>query len=181
MIHRKHTFGVRVEQRASRLRLLAVVTFYVLPVTLAAQSVSCKGPSELEQAVASNPSAAAFNALGTHFAGLGKYPCAISAFESAIRLAPNAWEGPYNLGLALLRSGDSRRAAQELETASRLKPSDTRILLPLGMSLSDLGQQEAAVDVFKTILKQDAQSVPAFDGMAKALIAEGPMQRRLRY
>ena len=159
--------------RVSRLRLLAVVTFSVLPITLAAQSVACKGPSDLEQTVASNPSAAAFNELGTYFAGVRQYPCAISAFESAIRLAPSMWEGPYNLGLALLSSGDSRRAAQELETASRLKPSDARILLPLGVALSNLGQQEAAADVFKTILKQDAQSVPALDGLTKALIAEG--------
>jgi tetratricopeptide (TPR) repeat protein len=106
MIHREHTFRVSPEISSdcklcvSRLRRLAVVTFYVLPITVAAQSVSCKGPSDLEQTVASNPSAAAFNALGTYFAGLRQYPCAISAFESAIRLAPNAWEGPYNLGLA---------------------------------------------------------------------------------
>ena len=163
----------RLQLRVSRLRLLAVVTFYVLPITLAAQSVSCKGPSDLEQSVASNPSATAFNKLGTYFAGLRQYSCAISAFESAIRLAPNAWEGRYNLGLALLSSGDSRRAAQELETASRLKPSDARILLPLGMSLSNLGQQEAAVAVFKTILNRTLQSVPALDGLTKALIAEG--------
>ena len=76
-------------------------------------------------------------------------------------------------GLALLSSGDFRRAAHELETASRLKPSDARVLLPLGVALSNLGQQEAAADVFKTILKQDAQSLPALDGLTKALIAEG--------
>src|SRR5580658_5076761 len=173
MIHRKHIFGVGVELRVSRLRPLAAVTFYVLPITLAAQSVPCSGPSNLQQTVVSNPSAAAFNALGTYFAGVRQYSCAIPAFESAIRLAPGMWEGLYNLGLALLSSGDSRRAAQELETASRLKPSEARILLPLGVALSNLGQQEAAADVFKTILKQDAQSVPALDGLTKALIAEG--------
>src|SRR5580698_325048 len=120
MIHREHTFR-------ARLQLLPVVMFYVLPITLAAQSVACKGPSDLEQTVASNPSAAAFNALGAYFAGARQFTCAISAFESAIRLAPTMWEGPYNLGLALLSSGDSRRAAQELETASNLRPSDARI------------------------------------------------------
>src|ERR1700722_16593809 len=144
MIHRKHTFGVSVDLVVSRLRRIAVVTFCVLPITLAAQSVSCKGPSDLEQTIALNPSATAYNALGTYFAGLQQYPCAISAFESAIRLAPDAWEGPYNLGLALLSTGDSRRAAQQLEAASRLKPSDARILLPLAVSLNNLGQQEAA-------------------------------------
>ena len=63
--------------------------------------------------------------------------------------------------------------SEQLEAASRLKPSDARILLPLGVSLSNSGQQEAAGDVFKTILKRDAQSVPALDGLTKALIAEG--------
>src|SRR5947209_16022936 len=101
MVHRKQNFGLCVEPRISRLRLLAVVSFYVLPITLTAQSGSCKAPSDLEQTVASNPSAAAFNALGAYFARLRQYPCAISAFEAAIRLAPDAWEAPYNLGLAL--------------------------------------------------------------------------------
>ena len=112
MIHRKQTFGVCVALRAWRLQPVAVIMFCVLPLTLAAQSLPCKGPSDLEQAIASNPSATNYNALGTYFAGLHQYPCAISAFESAIHLDPAAWEGPYNLGLALLSSGDSRRAVR---------------------------------------------------------------------
>ena len=83
------------------------------------------------------------------------------------------WDGHYDLGVALLSSGNPQRAAHELQIASKLKPGSAKILMPLGISLSALNQQDAAIDAFRTILKQDPQSVPALDGLTKALIAQG--------
>ena len=151
-----------------------LAAFCAFPLAMAAQEASsCKGPAELEHAIASSPSPGAFDALGAYFASHRQFSCAISAFESAIHLAPDMWDGHYDLGVALLSSGNPQRAAHELEIASKLKPGTAKILLPLGMSLSALNQQDAAIDAFRTILKQDPQSVPALDGLTKALIAQG--------
>jgi len=133
---------------------------------------ACTGPSNLEQAIAAHPSAAAYDALGAYFAGHHQLSCAITAFESAIHLEPNSWEGHYDLGIALLTHHDPQPAAHELQTASKLLPNMPKILLPLGVTFSELGQQDAAIEAFRAVLKQDPQSVQALDGLTKALIAQ---------
>ncbi|QNI31884.1 tetratricopeptide repeat protein [Alloacidobacterium dinghuense] len=159
--------------RATSLLRLAFVVCNAVPLSaIAQQNAACKGPSELEQATATHPSAAAYDALGAYFAGHHQLPCAINTFESAVRLEPNSWEGHYDLGIALLSNRDPKRAAKELQTASSLQPSSPKILLPLGVTLSELGQQDAAIEAFRTILRQDPQSIPAIDGLTKALIAQ---------
>ena len=152
----------------------SLTALWAFPLSIAAQQVSsCKGPADLAHVIASNPSPGAFDALGAYFASHHQFSCAISAFESAIHLAPDMWDGHYDLGVALLSSGNPQRAAHELQIASKLKPGSAKILMPLGISLSASNQQEAASDAFKAILKQDPQSVPALDGLTKALIAQG--------
>src|SRR5258707_10966128 len=89
----------------------ALAAFCALPLSIAAQEASpCKGPAELEHVLASNPSPGAFDALGAYFASHHQFSCAISAFESAIHLAPDMWDGHYNLGVALLSNGNPERA-----------------------------------------------------------------------
>ena len=140
---------------------------------MTAQGTSnCIGPADLEQAIASHPSAGAYEALGSWFASQRHFSCAISAFESAIRLDPNSWQSHYDLGIALLSNGSVKRAAHELQTASGFKPGSPQILLPLGAALSESNQQDEAIDEFKAVLKVDPQSVNALDGLTKALIAE---------
>src|ERR1700722_6858807 len=133
----------------------ALAAFCALPVSVAAQEVSpCKGPAELEHVLASNPSPGAFDALGAYFASHHQFSCAIRAFESAVHLAPDLWDSHYDLGVALLSSGNPQRAAHELQTASKLKPGTAKILLPLGISLSALNQEEPAFDALGGFLKQ---------------------------
>jgi tetratricopeptide (TPR) repeat protein len=151
--------------------VLLTCSFFLFPAS-AQQNVSCNGPADLEHAIASRPSAAAYDALGAYFAGHHQLSCAIQSFESAVRLEPTSWEGHYDLGIALLTSRDLKGAAHELKAASDLKPNTPKILLPLGVALSDLNQQDAAIDAFRAVLAQDPQSIPALDGLTKALIAE---------
>lgn len=138
----------------------------------AQENAACNGPASLEQAIAAHPTAAAYDALGAYFAGHHQLSCAIHAFESAVHIEPNSWEGHYDLGIALLTNRDLKRAAHELKIASDLKPNTPKILLPLGVTLSDLSQQDAAMEAFRAVLAQDPQSIPALDGLTKALIAE---------
>src|SRR6202161_3921522 len=97
-------------------RVLAA--FCAFPLSIAAQEVSsCKGPADLEHVIASSPSPGAFDALGAYFASHHQFSCAISAFESAIHLAPDLWDSRYDLGVALLSNGNPQRAAHELQIA----------------------------------------------------------------
>jgi len=166
-------FPTILRRSAKHFPLLPFAVLCAFPLMVRTQETStCTGPAALEQAVASQPSPGAYEALGSWFAAQRKFTCATSAFESAIRLDPLSWQSHYDLGIALLSIGNPRHAAQELQTASRLKPGSPQILLPLGASLNALNQQDEAINAFKAVLKLDPKSVVALDGLTKALIAE---------
>src|ERR1022692_2473031 len=82
----------------------------------------CKAPPQFEALLAKQPSAKAYDALGADFAKKHEISCAISAFESAVKLEPASFEPHYNLGLALRDKGDRSRAIRELGTALHIKP-----------------------------------------------------------
>src|SRR6202451_3711414 len=88
----KSAFIRGLRRRPAFLRVVAA--FCAFPLSIAAQEVSsCKGPADLEHVIASNPSPGAFDALGAYFAGHHQFSCAISAFESALHLAPDMGAG----------------------------------------------------------------------------------------
>ena len=141
----------------------------------------CKGPAELENAIHAHPSAAAYDALGAYFGQQQKFSCAISAFESAIRLEPNSWEAHFNLALTLLQTHQTERAAHELRVAIQAKPQDPLAHTALGMALSELNRDDEAIGEFKLALKSDPKSVPALDGLAKALISQKRYSAAIAY
>src|SRR5882672_2428889 len=153
----EHLTGSAVRVSAVKITKLWVATC-ICSLTLAAQNPpanpKCKGPAPLEQAVASHPTAAAYDALGAYFGQHNRFPCAFAAFESAIRLEPNSWEAHFNLGLALLGNGDAARATREFRSAVRLKPGP-QTHAALGLALSQSNQAQAAAEEFKTALKAD--------------------------
>jgi tetratricopeptide (TPR) repeat protein len=107
--------------------------------------------------------------------------CAIAAFEAAVHQDPNSWEARFNLSLALLQRHDPARAARELRVATRLKPDDPLGHTALGQALSQLRQNEAAIEEFKFALKSDPKSIPALDELAKALIAQKRYSAAIAY
>jgi tetratricopeptide (TPR) repeat protein len=110
---------------------------------------NCKGPAELEQVLATHPSASAYDALGAYFGQRQQLLCAIAAFEAAAHQDPNSWEARFNLSLALLQKHDAARAARELRVAARIKPNDPLGHIALGEALGELGQNESAIEEFK--------------------------------
>jgi len=141
---------VFLTRKVSPACLFALTILCFLPGTVRAQETSsCKGPASLEQALASHPTAGAYNALGAFFATKHRFSCAIPAFESAVRLDQKSSESHYNLGIALLASGNPQRAVQELQTASGLKPNSIQILLALGSALSDLNRNDEAIEKYR--------------------------------
>src|SRR3981189_957596 len=153
-------------------RLISTISWLVLALygacsrTIAAQrDPNWKRPAELARALAKQPSAAAYDALGAYFGQRKEFSCAFSAFQSALRLEPNSWEAHYNFGLAYLESGDAQRATREFRSAVRLKPALAQSHAALGTSLSRLNQTDSAIEEFKAALKIDSQYVPALDGL----------------
>src|SRR5262245_48763828 len=116
----------------------------------------CKGPADLEKAIASAPSADAYNALGAYFAKRGEMPCAMSAFEKALRLDPRSWETRYNRALALMQNGDWKRASRELKQLVLEKPEAVNSRNALATTLLELGHSEEAAEEFKKVLAVDA-------------------------
>src|SRR5205823_10790277 len=155
---------------------------YALTTGLFAQMpAACKGPTELEKVIATHPSAGAYDALGAYFGKRQQLSCAIAAFEAAVHQDPNSWEARFNLSLALLQKHDAARAARELRVAVRIKPDDPLGHIALGEALGELGQNEAAIEEFKLALKSEPKSVPALDGLAKALIAQKRYSAAIAY
>src|SRR5256885_13851707 len=142
---------------------------------------ACKGPTELERVLATHPSAGAYDALGAYFGQRPQLSCAIAAFEAAVRQDPNSWEARFNLSLALLQKHEPARAARELKVAVRIKPADPLGHIALGEALGELDQNDAAIEEFKLALKSDPKSVPALDGLAKALIAQKRYSAAIAY
>src|ERR1700747_3634754 len=104
----------------------------------------CKGPAELEQVLATHPSAAAYDALGAYFGQRQELTCAIAAFEAAVHQDPNLWEARFNLVLALIQKHDPSKAARELKIAVHLKPDNPLSHIALGEALGELEQNQAA-------------------------------------
>src|SRR6266436_6369343 len=153
-----------------------------LSATLFAQvPAACKGPAELEKVIATQPSAGVYDALGAYFGQRQQLSCALAAFEAAVHQDPNSWEARFNLSLALLQKHEPARAARELRVATRIKPDDPLGHIALGQALSELGQNEAAIEEFKFALKSDPKSIPALGGLAKALIAQKRYSAAIAY
>src|SRR2546426_1863005 len=165
----------------ARIALCSWLVHVVTTGLFAQMPAACKGPTELERVLATHPSAGAYDALGAFFGERQQLSCAIAAFEAAVHHDPNFWEARFNLSLALLQRHDAARAARELRVAVRIKPDDPLGHIALGEALSELGQNEAAIEEFKLALKSDPKSVPALDGLAKALIAQKRYSAAIAY
>src|SRR5215469_4764956 len=84
-------------RKPSRLdQAILFISALALPCTAIAQAGSnCQAPAALQNALTQHPSAAVYDAIGAHFASGNRFSCAIPAFESAVRLEPNSWQGHY--------------------------------------------------------------------------------------
>src|SRR5436305_6984602 len=167
--------------RWARIPFCAWIMHTFSVVVLAQMPAACKGPTELEKVIATHPSAGVYDALGAYFGQRQQLSCAIVAFEAAVRQDPKSWEARFNLALALLQRHEAARAARELRVAIRIKPDDPLGHIALGEALGELEQNDAAIGEFKLALKSDPMSVPALDGLAKALIAQKRYSAAIAY
>src|SRR6201996_6768873 len=158
--------------RGYRWQICLLLMLAYCGLAAAQPGVNCPGPPGLLSALAAHSSAETYNALGVYFGGRQLYPCAISAFESALRLQPDSWQAHYNLAIALNSSGNTDRAYNEMLAASRINPTAPQVHLGLGLVLSRLNQPDAALHEFQIALKDNPASIPALHGVTQALIAQ---------
>ena len=154
------------------MRFLKILGFLIFASALlpAQASPGCEAPPDLDKTLKSRPTASAFNAAGAYFAQHQQLSCAISAFESALRLEPGSWEGHYNLGLALIEKGEVARAAKELRVVVREHPEARTAL---GSALVRLKQPQAAEAEFRAVVKADPRNVFALQQLTELLINQG--------
>jgi len=173
--------GVFRTRRWARIACGALVLQVFTAILFGQMPAACKGPTELEKVIATQPSAGVYDALGAYFGQRQQLSCAIAAFEAAVHQDPSSWEARFNLSLALLQRHEPAKAARELKVATRIKPDDPLGHIALGQALSQLGQNEAAIEEFKFALKSDPKSIPALNGLAKALIAQKRYSAAIAY
>jgi len=75
---------------AKSLQACVLVLFGFHVSVWAQQGSPCKGPAEIEHAIATQPSAAAYDALGVYFGQRNQMACALPAFETAVKLSPSS-------------------------------------------------------------------------------------------
>src|SRR5438876_4290551 len=109
----------------------------VLLILPSLECAQCIGPSDLEHAIQTAPSANAYNALGAWFAQRHQFACAIPAFDKALQLSPNSWDTHFNLGLALMENNEHEHAVSEFRLAVKLRPDSARARSALGAALQE--------------------------------------------
>src|SRR5271156_2455106 len=132
---------------------------------------ACRGPEPLEQDGRSQSSATAWGALGAWFGEQQQFTCALSAFQSAVRLDPQSARFRYFLGITYYSAGKPDPAIAELTRAARLDPHDTRSRLALGTALNKAGRGAEAEAAWQQALQIDPSSVTGLDWLAKSRIA----------
>jgi Flp pilus assembly protein TadD len=104
--------------------------------------------------------------LGVVLARNGDAAAAHAAFRRAVELDPQLPEAWYNLGCALDSLGDSGGACRAFERALALQPGHVAARLRRAEMLKMLGDIREAEHELRVLLGRDAESVPAWVGLA---------------
>ncbi len=147
----------------------------VLAAILAATPcvVACTASPALEAKLRAQPDADTYVELGDWFGDHKQYPCALDAFQSALKLEPGNAKVYYLVGLTLYASGHSQDAIQPLEQSVRLTPEKLEWHILLAHALVDAHHPQEALGEWEAALKIDRHSPEALDGLCKLLIAQG--------
>lgn len=97
------------------------------------------------------------------------YPEAEKEFDTAIELDPELFDAHYFYGRACLAQGKLKKAAQELQMASRVRPEDYQSLSLLGSIYSGLGQETEARSAYSEAVRVARQRLAITPGDARAL------------
>jgi tetratricopeptide (TPR) repeat protein len=131
---------------------------------------SGKALSSLRQAVAESAGLAdAHLELGRAILQTGGDPAeAIRQFKLAWNLDPELAEPHYQIGLAMLKTGDKAEALNELNAAASMAPCRIEVMRALGRAALEAGDRTTALRQFRRVLAWDPEDADAREQLAKA-------------
>lgn len=88
-------------------------------------------------------------------------PEAVTEFETATRLQPDALPAYVNVSLAYNALGQNDKAESSLRRALKLDPTNAPAQLNLGMLLAEMGKLTEAEQSFRAAFKADPRSARA--------------------
>jgi tetratricopeptide (TPR) repeat protein len=128
----------------------------------------------LQDAAASQPDPQpAYLALGRLFLRLEQPAKAEPPLRRAVRLAPQALEARFELGIALYQHGKVGDAAESFREATRLKPDYALAHFNLGRCLDTLGDPEGAIQAYQAAVRYRPDCGPGHRSLATLLADKG--------
>jgi tetratricopeptide (TPR) repeat protein len=134
---------------------------------------ACTGPPPVEAKLRAHPDADTYKELGNWFGDRKRYPCALEAFQNALKLEPGSAELHYLVGLTLYASGHPEEALKPLGQSIYLMPEVLKPRLLLATAFDSLQRHQDAQSQWEAALRIDHLSIEALDGMSKSLMAQG--------
>lgn len=106
----------------------------------------------------------------------------ISLFRRALGVTKSNGLAHYNLGCALLASGDASGAEQQLELAFKLDPHSAPVQCNLGLALIRQGKPEEAVEHWEEALRIQPDNAEALVDLGNVMFQQGrPSEAMQRY
>jgi tetratricopeptide (TPR) repeat protein len=121
----------------------------------------------------------AYNNLGNAYADQGRSADALSNFQNAAAIRPQAPDIQENLGVALTALGRAEEAQPHLEQAIRIDPNFTRAHIHLALALMRQGKIADATNHYVTALQHEPDNPEAHYGLGGILAQQGRMKEAL--
>jgi tetratricopeptide (TPR) repeat protein len=134
--------------------------------------VACTASPALEAKLHAKPDADTYVEVGDWFGDRKQYPCALEAFQSALKLEPENAKLYYLVGLTLYASGRPEDAIQPLARSIHLTPEVLKPHLLLASALEQLHRPQEALSEWEAALRIDRSSSEALDGMSNLLMKQ---------
>lgn len=126
-------------------------------------------------------SAEALGNLGIVLHALDRFARAASCYLAARDRAPGAFEWAYLHGVALAGAGDVDAAAEALDQARALRPSDVPVRLRLADLRLEQGDVDAAARLYDAVLDERPASAAAHYGRARTLAGRDTARAQAHY
>jgi predicted Zn-dependent protease len=110
----------------------------------------------------------------------GKFPEAVSAYQSLIRADPGSAEAWAGLGKSLLQMHDSKEAISCLSRALQLKPGQDETKIALARALLEAGNSGAAVGLLEPLYEQQPGNAQVLRLFSEGLYRGGYYQKTLQ-
>jgi len=134
---------------------------------------ACTTSPALEAKLRAQPDADTYVEVGDWFGDRKQYPCALEAFQSALKLEPGNAKLYYLVGLTLYASGHPEDAIKPLGQSVYLMPEKLEWHILLAHALEDAHRPQEALTEWEAALHLNPRSPEALDGMSKFLMAHG--------